>query len=37
MRPHLDTGNAFIMVGIANCFGILEVARSDGYEVAAAG
>jgi hypothetical protein len=25
------------MIGIANCFGVLAAARSDGYEVAAAG
>jgi hypothetical protein len=37
MRPHLDAGSAFIMIGIANCFGVLAAARSDGYEVAAAG
>jgi uncharacterized protein YbaP (TraB family) len=35
MRPHLEAGGAFIMIGIVNCPGIVAAARADGYEVSA--
>lgn len=37
MRPHLDAGSALVVIGIVNCPGIVAMARSDGYEVSAAG
>ncbi len=36
MRPHLERGNAMALVGILHCPRIIELLRSDGYEVAAA-
>ncbi|HSD41359.1 MAG TPA: TraB/GumN family protein [Burkholderiales bacterium] len=35
MRPHLEAGGAFIMIGIVNCPGIVAAARADGHEVSA--